>query len=86
MLELQRLERFLARRDCGHLDVVAGADQLDERAPLVFAVLDDEQTLDVAVDEGADRAERLVERLLRHRLLDESDCAGAQSVLAAVSG
>ena len=37
------LERLVARADRGHLDVVAAADELDERVPLVVVVLDDEQ-------------------------------------------
>src|SRR6266540_1640534 len=85
-LQLQRLERLLARADSRHLDVVASADQLDDRAPLILVVLDDEHTLDLTVDEAADLDERLLEPLLRDGLLEERDRAGAERVLAAVPG
>ena len=46
------LERLLARADGGHLDVVAVADQLDDRRALRLVVLDHEQVPDAALEEA----------------------------------
>ena len=78
-LLVERRERLLGRADGDDLDVAVAADQLDDRLPLRLVVLDDEQAPDVALDEGLDPAERLVERLVRRRLLEVGDRAGARA-------
>ena len=69
------------RRD---VDVVAGADQLDDRLALGVVVLDDEQVLHAPLDEGGDLVERGLERVAADRLLEVADGARAQHLLAAV--
>ena len=63
-------ERLLARGDGRRLDVVV-ADELDDALALAVVVLDDDEVLDAAIDEAAEIAEGLLERLLRGRLLQE---------------
>ena len=64
------------RRDRGDLDVVV-ADQLDDALALRLVVLDDEQVFTRSSMKRRDPVERVVERLLAHRLLEVRDRARA---------
>ena len=62
-----RVERLLACRDGGHVNIVV-ADQLHDARALDVVVFDDEQVFDAPLDERADARERAFERIPRHGL------------------